>query len=144
MIAGDVDKPVRRLVDKLFADFPPATRPASRHLSIVLAPEAPLLRRPGPAPALYLRWPTPPDLSPAYAALDAVAGSWPAQERATVPRLVYDVQVAQDVSAYQTRASSLRLSIVVPPRRHGSGMRALVERRIARLRTSLPRARVER
>jgi zinc protease len=152
VIAGDVDTAeVRRLVDKWFVDVPAgAPVPPVGTSPIVMDAEKRLsCEDQVQLPRLYLRWPTPPDLSPADAALDAVAGILAGGKNARLyRRLVYDLQVAQDVSAYQdSRVLGSAFDIVVTARAgHGlEEMRALVDEEIARLQNEPPTAReVER
>jgi zinc protease len=96
-------------------------------------------------PRLYLRWPTPPNLSPGDAALDAVAGVLAGGKNARLyRRLVYERQVAQDVSAYQASARLASAFDVVVTARPGHGleeMRAVVDEELTRLQTEPPTAR---
>ena len=65
-------------------------------------------------PRLYLAWLTPPLLAPGDAALDAAASVLAGGKNSRLyKRLVYDLQIAQDVSAIQ---GSQALGSVVPDR----------------------------
>jgi zinc protease len=69
-------------------------------------------------PRLYLAWLTPRHFEPADAALDMVADVLAGGKNARLyKRLVYDMQIAQDVSAFQASASlSSYFQIVATPR----------------------------
>jgi zinc protease len=148
VIAGDVNSAeVRRLVDKWFGDVPAGapvlpmgTQP------VVLADEKRVVYEDQvQLPRLYLRWPTPPHLSPADAALDAVGGVLAGGKNSRLyRRLVYELQVAQEVYAYQASATLGSAFEVVVTARAGhtlAEMQALVDEEIARLRKEPPSAR---
>ena len=121
VIAGDVDgSRVRELAVKWFAEVPkrPAVEPVVPR-PVALAQEKRLVMEDKvQLPRLYLQWPTPPYLAPADAALDALAGVLASGKNSRLyKRLVYDLQVAQDVSATQeSGALASVFSIVVTAR----------------------------
>lgn len=148
VIAGDVEvAEARRLVEKWFGDVPRgepapprATRPVRLEKERRLVEEDQVQ-----LPRLYLRWPTPPLLSPADAALDAVAGVLAGGKNARLYKtLVYEKQVAQDVTAYQGSAALASDFNIVITARQGhtlEEMRALVDAELARLKAEPPTAR---
>src|SRR3954464_4896418 len=121
VVAGDLDSAsTRRLVEKYFSDVKPG--PAPEPLSI-----------PGVAlkgvtkktitdrvqlPRLYLAWLTPRHFEPGDAALDLVASVLAGGKNSRLyKRLVYDMQIAQDVNAFQgSQALSSAFQIVATPR----------------------------
>ena len=105
VVAGDIE-PVetRRLVEKWFSDVPkgagadPLAAPAVR-----LAEEKRVtLEDRVQLPRLYMAWITPPHFQPGDEALDILAGVLASGKNSRLyKRLVYELQVAQDVSAVQ-------------------------------------------
>jgi zinc protease len=93
-------------------------------------------------PRLYLQWPTPPYLSPSDSALDALAAILASGKNSRLyKRLVYELQVAQDVAAYQQSAGLASTFDVVVTARSGKTLeelRALVDAEITRLREQPP------
>jgi zinc protease len=140
VVAGDVDaKEVRRLAEKWFADVPPsepvepyAPRPVAlrEEKRLVLEDEVQL-------PRLHVAWVTPPSFAPGDAALDAVAAVLASGKNSRLyRRLVYDLQVAQDVAAYQGSAALASTFKVVVTARAGRALPEilrLVDEEIARL-----------
>jgi zinc protease len=96
-------------------------------------------------PRLYMAWVTPPALAPGDAALDAVAGVLAGGKNSRLyKRLVYELQVAQDVSAYQSSQALASTFEVVVTARAGHGlaeMLRLVDEEIAKLKAAPPSAR---
>jgi zinc protease len=145
VIAGDVDtKQARALAEKWFGEIPksdPIAPLAAR--PVVLASEKRLLLEDKVQLArLYLSWPTPPYLSPSDAALDATAGVLAGGKNSRLyRRLVYELQVAQDVSASQSSAALASTFDVVVTARAGHGLeelRKLVDEELAKLRAAPP------
>jgi zinc protease len=148
VIAGDVDaKEVRTLAEKWFGDVPArapvdpiVARPVAlkEEKRIVLEDKVQL-------PRLYLQWPTPPYLSPADASLDAVAGVLALGKNSRLyKRLVYELEVAQDVQASQDSAALASAFSIVATARSGAKLdelRALVDEELQKLRERAPTAR---
>jgi len=148
VVAGDVDSAdVRRLVDKWFGDVPAgAPVPRMGTQPVVLAAEKRIAYEDQvQLPRLYLRWPTPPHLSPADAALDAVGDVLAGGKNSRLyRRLVYELQVAQEVYAYHASATIGSAFDIVVTARAGhtlAEMQALVDEELARLRGAPPTAR---
>ena len=145
VVAGDVDaKEVRTLAEKWFGDVPAGapvepmgTRPVRLDTETRLVYEDQVQ-----LPRLYLRWPTPPTYAPADAALDAASSVLAGGKNARLyKRLVYELQVAQDVSAYQASKPLVSSFDVVVTARSGHTLeeiRALVDEEIEKLRTEPP------
>jgi zinc protease len=93
-------------------------------------------------PRLYMAWVTPPVFAPGDAALDAVAGVLAGGKNSRLyKRLVYELQVAQDVSAGQGSQGLASTFAVVVTARSGHGLeeiRRLVDEEIAKLQAAPP------
>jgi zinc protease len=152
VVAGDIEfDSTRALVEKYFGEV--ATRPMVEPV----APPAALLTEVKrktitdrvTLQRLYLAWLTPRFYAPGDAALD-VAGSVLSggKNSRLYKRLVYDMQIAQDVSAYQSSAqlgSSFQIVATARPGRTAAELQRIVDEEIDRLRTEPPTAReVER
>lgn len=152
VIAGDVDvATARTLAAKWFGGVPgsePVEPLAPR--PVVLPEEKRLvLEDRVELPRLYLVWPTPPVYTPADAALDTAAGILASGKSSRLYRkLVYELQIAQDVWAYQDSAALASTFNVVVTARAGQSLekiRALVDEELARLAAEPPAPReVER
>jgi zinc protease len=148
VVAGDVDaKEVRAEVERWFGDVP-ASEPVAP-----LVPQPVLLKGEKrivledrvQLPRLYLAWVTPPGYAPGDAALDAVAGVLAGGKNSRLyKRLVYDLQVAQDASAFQGSQALASTFMVVVTARAGHTLeeiRKLVDEEIGRLQAEEPSAR---
>ena len=140
VVAGDVDaREVRRAVEKWFADVP-RSEPVEPYAPrpVVLREEKRLvLEDKVQLPRLYLSWVTPPSFAPGDAALDAVAAVLASGKNSRLyKRLVYDLQVAQDVTAYQGSAALASTFQVIVTARAGRALPEilrLVDEEVARL-----------
>ncbi|NUM79012.1 insulinase family protein, partial [candidate division KSB1 bacterium] len=105
VIAGDIDpKAVKAMVEKWFSDVkgrpkePPQTVPPAylnEEKRLILEDRVQL-------PRLYMAWLTPPLFSPGDAEMDLTASVLAGGKNSRLyKRLVYDLQIAQDVSAFQ-------------------------------------------
>ena len=145
VVAGDVDaREVRRLAEKWFADVP-RSEPVEPIVPrpVVLREEKRLvLEDKVQLPRLYLAWVTPPAFAPGDAPLDAVAAVLSSGKNSRLyKRLVYELQVAQDVAAYQGSNALASTFTVVVTARAGHGLeeiRRLVDEEIARLASEPP------
>jgi zinc protease len=86
-------------------------------------------------PRLTLAWLTPPRFAPGDAELDVVAQVLGGGKNSRLyKRLVYDMQIAQDVTVYQDSASlgsSFQIEVMVRPSQDGAAPQALVDRVLA-------------
>lgn len=140
VIAGDVDaKEARRLAEKWFADVPPSepVEPYAPRPVVLREEKRLVLEDDVQLPRLYVAWVTPPAFAPGDAALDAVAAVLASGKNSRLyRRLVYELQVAQDVTAYQGSAALASTFQVVVTARSGRALPEilrLVDEEIARL-----------
>jgi zinc protease len=104
-IGGDID-PVktRALVEKWFSDVPagPPVPPQATPVATLEAEKRLVLEDNVSLPRLYMAWLTPRSFYPGDAELDMVAGILSNGKNSRLyKRLVYELQIAQDVYAYQ-------------------------------------------
>jgi len=160
VVAGDIDPAAARaLVEKWFADVPaaapvpPADAPAAALTGVVRRSVDDRVQ----LPRLYLGWLTPARFAPGDAELDLLAAVLAGGKNSRLyRRLVYDLQIAQDVSAFQnSQALGSWFGIVVTARqpKDEAGMsptwptaaiarvQAIVDEEIDRLRSAPPEAR---
>jgi zinc protease len=105
VVAGDIDTAkARALVEKWFGDVKagqpvvPMTSPGVMLTSVQKKTVTDRVQ----LPRIYIAWLTPPAMAPGDAALDMVADVLAGGKNSRLyKRLVYDMQIAQDVSAYQ-------------------------------------------
>jgi zinc protease len=152
VIAGDIDlDKTRALVEKWFAEVPrgtevvPVGAPAARLTGVT---RKTLKDRVG-LPRLYLAWLTPRHFAPGDAALDVVSAVLSGGKNSRLyKRLVYDLQIAQDVSAFQASAalgSQFQIVATARPGHTAAELNAVIDEELARLRREPPDAReVER
>ena len=148
VIAGDVDSAeVKRLAEKWFADVPKSepVDPIVPHPVVLRGEKRVVLEDQVQLPRLYLAWITPPGFAPGDAALDAVSGVLAGGKNSRLyKRLVYELQVAQDVSAFQSSQALASTFEVVVTAHAGHGlpeMLKLVDEEIAKLQAAPPSAR---
>ena len=120
VIAGDIEPAkTRALVEKWFSDVKPGTAviPPIDHPHVKLTGvKRKTLEDRVQLPRLYLAWLTPPLHRPGDAELDVVSQILAGGKNSRLyKRLVYDLQIAQDVSAFQASAA---LDSAFPDRRH--------------------------
>jgi zinc protease len=152
VIAGDVDaKTVRAEVEKWFGEIPKSepVEPLVGRPVVLRGEKRLVLEDRVQLPRLYLAWITPPAYSAASASLDALASLLADGKNSRLyKRLVYELQVAQDVTAYQDSGALASVFYVVVTARSGHTLeeiRGLVDEEIARLRAQAPTEReVER
>ncbi|MGH9220397.1 MAG: M16 family metallopeptidase [Vicinamibacterales bacterium] len=148
VIAGDIDiEATRKLVEKWFADVPRG-KPVP-----ALSPPAPVLdgvKRKTitdrvQLPRLYLGWLTPALLKPGDATLDIVANLLSGGKNSRLyRRLVYDLQIAQDVSAFQQSNALSSSFLIIATARPGQTLdklQAVIDEELDKLRATAPEAR---
>jgi zinc protease len=121
VVAGDIDTArTRQLVEKWFADVKPAaaTEPMTIPGAALTGVQKKTITDRVQLPRLFLAWITPRHFEPGDAALDLVADVLAGGKNSRLyKRLVYDMQIAQDVSASQASAQlSSQFEIVATPR----------------------------
>jgi zinc protease len=104
-IAGDIDPArTRELVEKWFGEIKtgPPVEPIGRPAAVLTGVERRTIQDRVQLPRLYLAWLTPERFAPGDAALVVVADVLAGGKNSRLyRRLVYDQQIAQDVSAFQ-------------------------------------------
>jgi zinc protease len=121
VVAGDFQTAdARRLIEKWFNDVKPGPPPEPMSIPGVTltAVQKKTITDRVQLPRLFLAWLTPRHFEPGDAALDMVADVLAGGKNARLyKRLVYDMQIAQDVSAFQASAQlSSSFQIVATPR----------------------------
>jgi zinc protease len=121
VVAGDVDTAeAKRLVTKWFSDIPSAPAPEPMTIPGVSLDgvKTKTLTDHVQLPRLYLAWLSPPFLSPNDSTMDVLASVLADGKNSRLyKRLVYDMQIAQDVNAFQASAQlSSQFMIVATPR----------------------------
>ena len=105
VVAGDIDfDRTRALVEKWFGEIPRGTavEPVAPPAAILTGVQKKTLTDKVTLPRLYLAWLTPRFYAPGDAALDITSSVLAGGKNSRLyKRLVYDMQIAQDVSAYQ-------------------------------------------
>jgi len=121
VVAGDIDTTkARTLVEQWFSDVKPGPAPAPMTIPGVALTgvQKKTITDRVQLPRLFLAWLTPRHLEPGDAALDVVADVLAGGKNSRLyKRLVYDMQIAQDVSAYQeSQALCSTFHITATPR----------------------------
>src|SRR5215471_19224312 len=121
VVAGDIDTAkTRQLVEKWFSDVKPGPAPEPMTIPGVALTgvQKKTITDRVQLPRLYLAWVTPAHFAPGDAALDLVADVLAGGKNSRLfKRLVYDMQIAQDVSAsQQSQSLSSSFQIVATPR----------------------------
>jgi zinc protease len=121
VVAGDLQTPTaRQLVEKWFGDVKPGPRAEPMTIPGVelTSVQKKTITDRVQLPRLYLAWLTPRHFEPGDAALDMVADVLAGGKNSRLyKRLVYDMQIAQDVSAFQaSQALSSSFQIIATPR----------------------------
>ena len=145
VIAGDIDSDkTRELVQKWFgaipeggtvpvADFPPVSLDEQK--IVVLEDKVQL-------PRLYLAWITPPYYAPGDAEFDALSNILTGGKNSRLyKRLVYDMQIAQDVSAFQYSMKHSSSFIIFATARTGHTLEEIekvIQEELSRLREAPP------
>ena len=148
VIAGDIDiDGTKKLVEKWFAEIPrgkpvPALLPPTPVLDGV---KRKTITDRVQLPRLYIGWHTPALLKPGDATLDIVANLLSGGKNARLyRRLVYDLQIAQDVSAYQQSQALGSNFFIVTTARPGQSLdslQAVIDEELDKLRSAPPEPR---
>ena len=148
VVAGDIDLDrAKALVEKWFAEIPkgaevvPVAPPAARLTSVTRQTMTDRVR----LTRLHLAWLTPRLFAPGDASLDVLSSVLASGKNSRLyKRLVYDTQMAQDVSAYQASGalgSSFQIVATARPGRTAAEMLKAIDEEIERLKRELPDAR---
>jgi zinc protease len=145
VIAGDIDVAnTRRLVEKWFSDIKPGppAEPVTIPGVVLTGVQKKTVTDRVQLPRLFLAWLTPRHLEPGDAALDVVADILAGGKNSRLyKRLVYDMQIAQSVSATQnSQALSSHFEIEVTPRPGHSveEVQKVIDEEIAKLQREAP------
>ncbi len=128
VVAGDID-PVktRALVEKWFSDVKPGepVDPIDAPPAVLHAVKRETLHDRVQLPRLYLAWLTPKQFAPGDAELDLVAQLLTGGKNSRLyKRLVFDEQIAQDVTAFQNSGGLGSSFQIVVTAKHGPGAEA--------------------
>jgi zinc protease len=148
VIAGDIDfDRTRALVEKWFGEIPRgvAVEPIAPPSAILTGVQKKTLTDKVSLPRLYLGWLTPRFYAPGDSALDVVSSVLAGGKNSRLyKRLVYDMQIAQDVSAFQQSGAigSSFLIVVTARRGHSAAeLQTAIDEEIEKLRRESPNAR---
>ena len=146
VVAGDIDTAkARASVEHWFADVKPGTRPIGPidypHPNLTGVRKK-TIQDHVQLPRLYLTWITPAHLEPGDAELDVLSLLLAGGKNSRLyKRLVYDLQIAQDVSAFQaSKALNSEYQIVVTAKPGASidRIRGIVDEEIAKIQQAPP------
>jgi len=147
-IAGDIDlDSTQKLVEKWFSDVRGGTpvEPVAPPAAILTGVKKQTLTDRVQLPRLYLAWLTPRVFAPGDAALDMASAVLTGGKNSRLyKRLVYDSQVAQDVTAAQQSGALGSSFVIVATARPGHTVEELqtaIDEELARLRREPPQAR---
>jgi zinc protease len=144
VVAGDIDPAkARASIERWFSDVTPAARAIGPidypHPNLVEVKKKTIQDR-VQLPRLYLTWPTPAQFTPGDAELDVLSQLLAGGKNSRLyKRLVYDLQIAQDVAAFQaSKALNSEYQIVVTARPDASidRIRGIVDEELRRIQQS--------
>lgn len=128
-VAGDIDpKRTRALIEKWFSDVPkaPLVPPMDIPAAQLTQEKRVQLEDNVQLPRLYIAWLTPPILTPGDAECDILANILAGGKNSRLyKRLVYDMQIAQDVSAFQASSALGSSFQVIATARSGHTLKEL-------------------
>jgi zinc protease len=145
VIAGDIDlAQTRRLVEKWFSEIPggpeppPIVAPAVQLTSVRKETMTDRVQ----LPRLYLAWHTPALLTPGDATLDVISNLLTGGKNSRLyKRLVYDMQIAQDVNAFQQSQALSSVFNIVATARPGQSLERIqqvIDEELDKLRAAPP------
>ncbi len=145
VIAGDIEiAPTRALVEKWFSEIPrgPAVPPIVAPAAVLTEVKKETMTDKVQLPRLYLAWHTPALFTPGDAAMDIVANLLTGGKNARLyRRLVYDMQIAQDVSAFQQSQGLGSVFVIIATARPGNTLekiQAVIDEEIEKLKAAPP------
>jgi zinc protease len=143
VIAGDIDlEQTRTLVEKWFSEIPrgPAVPPIAPPAAVLNDVKKHTMTDRVQLPRLYLAWHTPAVYEPGDAAMDIAASLLTGGKNARLyRRLVYDLQIAQDVSAFQQSQALGGVFMIVATARPGqtlAKLQAVIDEELEKLRAA--------
>ena len=147
VVAGDIDAAAaRRAVEKWFSDVKAAAAPEPMSIPAATLTElkTKTVGDKVQLPRLYLGWLTPRHLAPGDATLDVVADVLAGGKNSRLyKRLVYDMQIAQDVNAFQASAALSSSFMVIATARPGhtaAELQKVIDEEIKKLQSDPPTA----
>jgi len=148
VIAGDIDvAATRKLVEKWFADVPRGkpVPPLSVPTAVLDGVKKKTITDRVQLPRLYLAWHSPAFMKPGDATLDITANLLSGGKNSRLyRRLVYELQIAQDVSAFQQSQALGSNFLVIATARPGQSLdkiQAVIDEELDQLRAAPPEAR---
>jgi zinc protease len=147
VVAGDINTAeARRLVEKWFADVKkgPAPQPMTIPGVALTGAQKKTITDRVQLSRLYLAWLTPRHFEPGDAALDMVADVLAGGKNSRLyKRLVYDMQIAQDVSAFQASAQLSSQFMIIATARPGhmvAELQKVIDEEVQKLQREAPSA----
>ena len=147
VVAGDLrTADARRLIEKWFGDVKaaPAPEPMTMPRAALTGVQKKTITDRVQLPRVYLAWITPRHFEPGDAALDVVADVLAGGKNSRLyKRLVYDMQIAQDVNAFQASAqlsSSFQIVATPQPGHTVAELQKVIDEEIQKLQREPPSA----
>jgi zinc protease len=148
VIAGDIDlAATRKMVEKWFSDVPAGkpVPPLNAPTAVLDGVKRKTLTDRVQLPRLYLAWHTPALMKPGDAELDLVSNLLSGGKNSRLyKRLVYEMQIAQDVNAAQQSQALGSMYVIIATARPGQSLdkiQAVIDEELDKLRTTPPDAR---
>jgi zinc protease len=145
VVAGDIDSAsARKLVEKWFGDIKPGPRPApmANPGAALTSVQKKTITDRVQLPRLYMAWITPGLFAPGDAALDVVSSVLTSGKNSRLyKRLVYDMQIAQSVQAFQgsmALASTFVIEATPRPGHTVEELQKVIDEEIAKLQREAP------
>lgn len=145
VVAGDIDlADARRLVEKWFGEIPrgPAVPPIAPPAAVLDGVTKHTMPDRVQLPRLYLAWHTPAVYQPGDAAMDIAASLLTGGKNARLHRrLVYEMQIAQDVNAFQQSQGLGSVFMIIATARPGQSLERIqdvIDEELDKLRAAPP------
>ena len=144
-IAGDINmEAAKALVEHWFSDVPsgPAVAPIVPPEAYLAKERRKVLEDQVQLPRLYMTWITPPFFQPGDAEMDILASILAGGKNARLyKRLVYDLQIAQDVLAFQSSSQLASVFYIIATARSGHTLpelEAIIQEELDRIKAEPP------
>jgi zinc protease len=148
VIAGDINpSECKKLVQKWFNEIPSGkpVPPVDAPVAFLTEEKRLVMEDKVQLPRLYMAWLTPPQYTPGDAELDVLGNILAGGKNSRLyKRLVYDLQIAQDVSAFQESGSLASKYYVIATARSGHNLKELekvIREEINRIKSEPPTTR---